>query len=57
MSAVSNLLARRQHLLKQLEGSPAADQRDEIERKIAQIDTALELLDWLDTGCNPGKPT
>ncbi len=56
MSAVTNLLARRQQLLERLESDPTTPERDEIERQIAQIDTALELLDWLDTGDDPVKP-
>lgn len=47
MSAVTNLRARRQSLLRQLEGGPSNVSREDIERQIAQIDTALELLGWL----------
>ncbi len=54
MSAVPNLLARRQQLLKQLDSGPSELERDEIGRQITQIDTALELLDWLRE--DHGKP-
>ena len=49
MSAVTNLLARRQELLKQLESGSSDVSREDIERQLAQIDTALDLLEWLDT--------
>ncbi len=54
MSAVSNLLARRQDLLKKLDGGLPELERDEIERQITQIETALDLLDWLHE--DHGKP-
>ncbi|WP_198024801.1 MULTISPECIES: hypothetical protein [Bradyrhizobium] len=56
MSAVTNLLARRQQLLRQLESGPTGIERDEIERQLAQIDTALDVLEWLDTNKGHSKP-
>ena len=50
MSAVTNLRARRQKLLEQLESGSSELSREEIERQLAQIDTALDLLEWFDTG-------
>jgi hypothetical protein len=49
MSAMTNLLARKQKLLKQLEGDLSEVSREDIERQLEQINTALELLEWLDT--------
>jgi hypothetical protein len=48
MSAATNLRARRQELLEQLENSSDVS-REDLERQIAQIDTALDMLEWLDT--------
>ncbi len=55
MSAVTNLLARRQELLRQLESGPSNGSREDIEREIAQTDAALELLGWLDPGGDHGE--
>jgi hypothetical protein len=41
---VAKLVARKRVLLEQLESNPAPNERDEIERLLAQIDTALSLL-------------
>jgi hypothetical protein len=49
MSAVPNLLARRLQLLKQLDSGLPNVSREDIERQLAQIDTALQLLEPLDT--------
>ena len=49
MSAVTKLSARRQKLLEQLEGGALEVSREDIERQLAQIDTALDMLEWLDT--------
>ena len=46
MTARENLLARKEKLLRQLENGTS--ERDEIERQIAQIDTALDLLEARD---------
>ncbi len=51
MTTVANLLARKQMLLERLLENPGPRERDEIERLLGQIDTALDLLDQ--TG--PGK--
>jgi C4-dicarboxylate-specific signal transduction histidine kinase len=48
MSAVPNLLARRQKLLQQLAGDLSEASREDIERQLEQINTALELLELLD---------
>jgi len=45
MTAVANLLARKQLLLDRLQEDPDPKERDEIERVLAQIETALNLLD------------
>jgi len=47
LTAKGNLLARKEKLLRQLEDGSSDGQRDEIERQIAQIDTALGLLEAL----------
>ncbi len=56
MSAVANLLMRRQKLLEQLESATAQPDREEIERQLEQIEMALELLEWLPSSKDPGKP-
>ena len=45
MTTIANLLARKQQLLDRLQENPGPNERDEIERVLAQIDTALDLLD------------
>jgi hypothetical protein len=45
MTTVANLLARKQQLLERLQEDPGPHERDEIERLLVQIDTALNLLD------------
>jgi hypothetical protein len=45
MSTVAKLLARKERLLAQLESDPAPNEREEIERMFAQIETALSLLE------------
>ncbi len=47
MTAVANLLARKEGLLKRLENGMSDADRNEIERQLAQIDTALDLLETL----------
>ena len=44
MPAVANLLARKQALMERLESDPGPNEREEIERLLAQIETALNLL-------------
>ena len=45
VTATGNHLARKEKLLRQLEDGSSDAQRDEIERQIAQIETALDLLE------------
>lgn len=45
MTTLANLLARKQKLLEQLQENPGPNERDEIERLIAQINIALEFLE------------
>jgi hypothetical protein len=44
MSTLANLLARKQQLLERLETGPGPNERAEIEGLLAQIETALDLL-------------
>jgi hypothetical protein len=44
MTTLSNLLARKQKLLERRQENPGPHERDEIDGLIAQIDTALDLL-------------
>ena len=43
-TAIANLVARKEKLLKQLEEAEDADQRSYIQRQLEQVDTALEFL-------------
>ncbi|WP_201263817.1 hypothetical protein [Bradyrhizobium canariense] len=45
MSTVQNLLAQKQQLVERLESDPGPNEREEIERLLAKIETALSLLD------------
>ena len=45
MTTAANLLARKQQLLDRLQEGPGPHERDEIERLLAHIDTALNLLE------------
>jgi hypothetical protein len=45
MSTVAKLLARKERLLAQLESDPGPNEREEIESLLAQIETALGLLE------------
>jgi hypothetical protein len=45
MSTVAKLLAQKQELMEQLENDPGPNEREEIERILAKIETALSLLD------------
>jgi hypothetical protein len=52
MTTLAKLLARKQQLLERLqEDHPGQHERDEIERQLEEIDTALNLLDK----AGPGK--
>ena len=53
MTTVANLLARKQLLLDRLQENVGPHEREEIERQLEQINTALNFLD--DAG--PGKST
>lgn len=52
MTTVATLLARTRQLLERLEDNPGPNEREEIERLLEQIGTAL---DWLE-GEGPGEP-
>ena len=45
MTTVANLLARKQQLLDRLQEDPGPNERDEIERLLAEIDDGLDLLE------------
>jgi hypothetical protein len=45
MTTLTKLLARKQKLLERLQENPGHNERDEIQRLIAEIDTALDLLE------------
>ena len=51
MTTLAKLLARKQKLQERLQENPGAHERDEIERQLEEIDTALNLLDE----AGPGK--
>jgi hypothetical protein len=45
MTTVANLLARKQRLVEQLHENPGPNERAEIDRLLAQVDAALDLLE------------
>jgi hypothetical protein len=45
MTTVANLLARKQRLLDRLQENVGPQEREEIERQLEQINTALNFLD------------
>jgi len=45
MTTVARLLARKQQLLERLQESPGQHERDEIERLLLEIDSALDSLE------------
>ena len=49
MTTAANLLARKQKLLERLEENPGPREREEINRMLEKIDTALNLLDQTET--------
>ena len=51
MTTLAKLLARKQQLLERLQEDPGQHERDEIERQLEEIDTALNLLNE----AGPGK--
>jgi hypothetical protein len=42
---IRNLLARKQALVERLDKTTATEERDEIERQLEQVNTALDQLD------------
>ncbi len=54
MTTAARLLARRQRLLERLQEDPGLHERDEIERQLAEIDTALNDLDQAGPGKSKG---
>jgi hypothetical protein len=44
-TVIKNLLARKQQLVQQLDRATGADERDQIEQQVKQIDIALDALD------------
>jgi len=44
-TVIQNLLTRKQKLVEQLAKATAANEREEIERQIEQVNTALHFLD------------
>jgi hypothetical protein len=45
MTTVANLLARKQRLVERLHENPGPNERAEIERLLAQVDAALDMLE------------
>jgi hypothetical protein len=45
MTTVAKLLARKRLLVDRLQQDPGPNERDEIERLLAEIDSALDLLE------------
>ena len=45
MSTIEKLLAQKQTLMEQLASDPGPNEREEIERLLAKIETALSLLE------------
>jgi hypothetical protein len=45
MSTIEKLLAQRQQLMQQLASDPGPNEREEIQRLLAKIETALTLLE------------
>jgi len=45
MKTVANLLAQKQKLLERLQERPGSNEHDQIQRLLAQVDDALNLLE------------
>jgi len=45
MTSVANLLAQKQQLLERLQEGPGANEHDQIQRLLAHVDAALNLLE------------
>lgn len=56
MSTLARLLARKQRLMEQLENDPGPNEREEIERVLSQIETALTWLDPKDASGEGEQP-
>jgi hypothetical protein len=52
MTTVARLLARKQKLLRRLQEGPGWHERDEIERRLAEIGNALDSLEGAEAGIN-----
>jgi hypothetical protein len=50
MTTVAKLLARKQQLLDRLQLDPGPNERAEIERRLAEIDATLDLLEEVGPG-------
>jgi hypothetical protein len=50
MTTVAKLLARKRQLLDRLQHDPGPNERDEIERLLADIDATLDLLEEVGPG-------
>jgi hypothetical protein len=50
MTTVAKLLARKQQLLDRLQQDPGPNERAEIERRLAEIDATLDLLEEVGPG-------
>ncbi|MEH2523105.1 MULTISPECIES: hypothetical protein [unclassified Bradyrhizobium] len=53
MTTLANLLARKQQLLERMQEDVGPNEREELERLLQQIDTALNLLE--DDGGTPDE--
>jgi hypothetical protein len=53
MTTVAKLLARKQQLLDRLGQDPGPNERDEIERRLAEIDATLDLLEEVGSSETP----
>lgn len=56
MTTLANLLARRRQLFARLEEEPGPHERAEIERLLAEIEEALDLLDEARPGTSKNEP-
>jgi hypothetical protein len=56
MTTLAKLLARKQRLQERLQENPGPHERDEIERQLEEIDTALNFLDEAGPGKSSDEP-
>jgi hypothetical protein len=54
MTTLAKLLARKQQLIDRLQENPGPEERDEIERLLEKINTALSFLAEAGTGTSEG---